>query len=78
MVEDITKIPMEELENDLHDTIEDIAVYEMALSGGVNKYSKDSARKCLDINKKIEKIIRNEIERRQHIVMLFKAHDKEA
>ncbi len=61
---DITKIPMNELEADLLETKNDIAVCQTSLRIGITEYSGGLVKDRLNTNLKIEQLIEKEIKRR--------------
>ena len=61
---DITTIPTSELEKDLFESNQDIAVCETALTLEVSSYSGGSVKERLEANKHFVKVITAELERR--------------
>jgi hypothetical protein len=61
---DIAKIPMQELLDDLAESVDDIRVCQMALSQGITQYSGGEVQRRLDVNLGIKEKIEKEILRR--------------
>lgn len=66
MTKDLSDIPDEELIQDLAETQEDIVLCEFAIAHGVETYNEDnsSVLERLNMNKAMEIIIKEELERR--------------
>lgn len=62
---DITTIPTSELEKDLLESNQDIAVCETVLTLGVSQYSGGSVKERLEANRYFVKVITAELERRR-------------
>jgi hypothetical protein len=67
MPQDISTIPTKELEDDLSDSVTDIAVCELALLHDIKFYSGGSTQERLDANKHFVEVITAELERRKGV-----------
>ena len=61
----ISEIPLEELRKDLIETEGDIALCRSALALGIMNYYGKSVKKRLDVNIKIQSMIKKEIRKRK-------------